>query len=400
MADQPTALGGTQPDRDATLPQVLAYFASTSVITLNWTFPSYSNFDPTVNFDPANQKYGDIKDTTPPIQKTVGQSWSDPAVGQVLNNSGPYAVMVGSGFFQPSRQALANRGGAVAGTTFYVLNAKDGTVLASKDVGSDGINETVDDCSVAAAGCKQLKNGLQTDPVATGPADSRFVTKVYIGDLDGNVWRFNMTLDASFKPTITTTTKLYAAGNDQPIVNSMATVNVGGTNQYIFFGTGGDLLPTTDKTVSYHLLGILDNGVAVPGTKSLDALLTKTPGSSTNINVDERVTSFPAVAGDIVFFTTTTFKPSAPCSTPDAKLYAFTFIGGPAYDSTGDDKITALDKPLVKTIAGERATAPYIVDQHLVFGAGGQISVFGDAQDYNNGVGQAGVRILSWREVR
>ena len=35
-----------------------------------------------------------------------------------------------------------------------------------------------------------------------------------------------------------------------------------------------------------------------------------------------------------------------------------------------------------------------------VFGAGGQISVFGDAQDYNNGVGQAGVRILSWREVR
>jgi hypothetical protein len=26
--------------------------------------------------------------------------------------------------------------------------------------------------------------------------------------------------------------------------------------------------------------------------------------------------------------------------------------------------------------------------------------VFGDSQEYNNGVGQAGVRILSWREVR
>ena len=35
-----------------------------------------------------------------------------------------------------------------------------------------------------------------------------------------------------------------------------------------------------------------------------------------------------------------------------------------------------------------------------VFGAEGQIPVFGDAEDYNNGVGQAGVRILSWREVR
>jgi hypothetical protein len=54
----------------------------------------------------------------------------------------------------------------------------------------------------------------------------------------------------------------------------------------------------------------------------------------------------------------------------------------------------------VKTIAGMRATAPYIVDQHLVFGAGGTVSIYGDSTDYNNGIGQAGVRILSWREVR
>ena len=56
--------------------------------------------------------------------------------------------------------------------------------------------------------------------------------------------------------------------------------------------------------------------------------------------------------------------------------------------------------PLVRTIAGARATAPFIVDQHLVFGAGGNVEMFGDPNDFNNGVGQAGVRILSWREVR
>ncbi len=54
----------------------------------------------------------------------------------------------------------------------------------------------------------------------------------------------------------------------------------------------------------------------------------------------------------------------------------------------------------MKTIAGQRATAPFIVDQHLVFGGAGGISLFGDPNDFNNGVGQAGVRILSWREVR
>jgi hypothetical protein len=112
------------------------------------------------------------------------------------------------------------------------------------------------------------------------------------------------------------------------------------------------------------------------------------------------VTAFPAVAGDIVFFTTTTYKTSSLCSAPDAKLYAVTFTGGAAYDTNNDGTLTSTDTKAVKTIAGQRATAPFIVDQHLVFGTQGNISVFGDPEDFNNGVGQAGVRILSWREVR
>jgi hypothetical protein len=54
----------------------------------------------------------------------------------------------------------------------------------------------------------------------------------------------------------------------------------------------------------------------------------------------------------------------------------------------------------VSTIAGVRATAPFVVDQHLIFAAGDKVEMFGDPNDYNNGVGQVGVRILSWREVR
>ena len=54
----------------------------------------------------------------------------------------------------------------------------------------------------------------------------------------------------------------------------------------------------------------------------------------------------------------------------------------------------------MKTVAGARATAPFVVDQHLVFSTGTKVEMFGDANDYNNGVGQVGVRMLSWREVR
>jgi hypothetical protein len=381
------------------------------LITLNWEFPNYTSFDPTlsvaVHCEPAtgtcdSLPYGDLGVSATPIEKTVGQTWSDPAVGQVLSTSGPYSILIGSGFLPYATQQQAylpaasrTRGGAIAGTTFYILDAKTGTVLSSSDVGNDGVNETVNNCVSNATGCKQMKNALQTDPVATGPSDQRFITKAYIGDLDGNLWRFDISLDSSSKPTITAKSKLFSAGNDQPIFQSMATVNVGGTNQYVFMGTGSDLLPATDKNTVYKLMAVLDSGAAT-GTASFSRLLTK----SSTLSTDERVTAFPAVAGDIVFFTTTTFKTSTPCTAPDANLYAFTFSGGAAYDTNNDGKFSTSDSVLVKTLAGTRATAPFIVDQHLVFGGGGNISMFGDPTDFNNGVGQAGVRILSWREVR
>jgi len=189
-------------------------------------------------------------------------------------------------------------------------------------------------------------------------------------------------------------TKLYDDPLKQPIFASMATVNVGGTQQYIFTGTGSDLLPSPGVSQQYRLLGILDNGAT--GTKTFEYDLVTVD----NTAGDEKVTTFPAVAGDIVFFTTTTFNPATPCTLPTASLYALTFIGGAAYDTNNDGKFSNQDSVLVKSVAGERGTAPFIVDQHLVFGTGGKVQIFGDSADYNNGIGQAGVRILSWREVR
>ena len=121
-----------------------------------------------------------------------------------------------------------------------------------------------------------------------------------------------------------------------------------------------------------------------------------------------------AVDGDIVFFGTTTINPSTPCSPFTANLYAFTFTGGPAYDTNNDGTLTASttsksgktttttagDSTKVFSKSGSRGTSPFIVDQHLVFSAGGELEMFGDPEDFNNGVGQAGVRILSWRMLK
>lgn len=405
---------------------LLAHFGATSAIPFVWSFPRLTSFDPNL------LTYGDVSASASSVEKSVGQTWSDPAVGQVQSASGPYEVFVGSGFLPFSQQNAAHRSGVVAGTTFYVLDIETGVANASRSVGSDGFAETTDSC-VTAGSCMQLKNALQMDPVATGPADSRFVSRVYIGDLDGRVWRMDLSVTNGLT-TVATPVKLWEGAKDQPLFASMATVNVGGSKQYIFIGTGSDLLPslvlndtvggstTPTKLVdtTYKLLVLLDNGASA--TKSAEIALAATDASGE----DEKVTAFPAVAGDIVFFSTTGYYPLEPCDPFDAGLYAFTFIGGPAYDTNGDGKLTTGgttpakrnpnsnaggngngnsssnntskgDTALVQSVRGVRATAPFIVDQHLVFAAGNNIQMFGDPQDFNNGVGQVGVRILSWR---
>ena len=406
-------MGQTVTPTSDTLADVLSYFSSPSSVPLKWAFPQYLHFDYNCTFAGGNcptlSSWGDISIGAPAIAKTVGETWSDPAVGQIGSPSSPYVVLTGSGFLKYSIQQQANRVGTVAGTTFYVLDIATGNVLDSRNVGNDGRGETgalypslstADNCA-AANNCTQLKNALQADPVATGPADSRYITKAYLGDLDGKIWRFDLNLGATGAPIITQTLNLYTISTgsgskawDHPIFSSMATVSIGNSQQYLFVGTGSDLLPSNGVNVQYGLFVILDQGSS--GAQTALIKLTAVDGSGD----DEKVSSFPAVAGDIVFFSTTSYKNVA-CAKPDGNLYAFTFIGGPAYDTDGDGKLTAnKDTPRVKTTAGARATSPFIVDQHLVFGAGNSVEILGDPQDFNNGVGQAGVRILSWREVR
>jgi hypothetical protein len=171
----------------------------------------------------------------------------------------------------------------------------------------------------------------------------------------------------------------------------MASVNVGGSLDYLFFSSGSDSLPSNGVSQAYQMFGVLDtNGT---GVQKFAIPLEAVDGAGG----DEKPSTFPAVAGDITFFSTTTFYPTQPCREPTANLYALTFIGGPAYDTNDTGSVTAADSPKIRSVDTGRATAPFVVDQHLVFASGGKVEILGDPRDYNNGFGQVGVRILSWR---
>src|SRR5439155_10557502 len=105
MTDMASAVSSSSDDISA----VLTYFSDPTKIRLNWSFPKYSNFDPTLG------GFGDISASAPALEKTVGQTWSDPAVGEIYSNSGPFTVLLGSGFLPYTTQQNANRGGTVAG---------------------------------------------------------------------------------------------------------------------------------------------------------------------------------------------------------------------------------------------------------------------------------------------
>jgi len=246
------------------------------------------------------------------------------------------------------------------------------------------------------------KNSVQADPTAAGVPNGYVVQEAYLGDLDGRFYRFGLT-------TTGTITATWSYDTAQPIYASSALMVVGSTEQYVFFSTGSDLLPHATPpapgnggTGPFKLVGLQDLTSSASLKFSHD--LSWPGGSGRNATtVMERPSTSPSVAGDIVFFTTTSEDTAAACSVPLGNLYAFTYLGSAAYATTSGGTVKKGDTPKVSTVEG-RATAPFIVDQHLYFATSGggeaNVQVFGDPNDYNNGVGQVGVRILSWREMR
>lgn len=380
-------------------------------IQFKWSFPNYSSFDPTYtgtftvsDGTPGSRVkvFGDLRSSATYAEKTVGYSWSDPAVGALNTTRSINAVIVGSGYFPAIESLLPGRGPTApsAGNAMYLLNADTGELIGNP---SGGSCPTISSGSGSGVGCVVVddvaangrKNALQADPTAAGANGTYTVSKAYIGDIDGRYWRFTFSDTGSLSVNL-------MADTGAPIYASSALLFVGSADIYMFFATGSDLLPSNAPggTGIFRLYGLKDNGTSALTKFARDlATVTNTNGLATG----ERPSTAPSVAGDIVFYTTTTESAATPCADFSAKLYGLTYAGGAAYDSNNNGTIDNNESPVVSTLAG-RATSPFIVDQHLYFGTAGStganIEAFGDPEDFNNGIGQVGVRILSWREIR
>ena len=120
---------------------------------------------------------------------TMGETWSIPMVAYVdknlpVYNGKDYVLFVGSGY------------GAVGeGTNFYTLDALSGEVLASVDVGSrSGFTDYRNALAANAVGF----NPKVFDLLKTVHPAAAQITRVYISDVHGRVWKF-LTRDPGVK---------------------------------------------------------------------------------------------------------------------------------------------------------------------------------------------------------
>jgi hypothetical protein len=427
---------GVAPEADgiAAVGAMLEKFdAPNESILFKWAYPDYSHFDPSysatfscktgasdtpcvldttlgahVTPDTKVRLFGDLKATAPYAEKTVGFTWSDPAIGSLDGTRTTTAVIVGSGYFPDIETLIPGRGASApkAGNAIYLIDADTG--LPVGNTGS-ATCPAVTSGSGSGSGCVNVgdvsngrKNALQADPSAAGDNGSYVVSKAFMGDTDGKYWRFAFTPAGSISALMMTDTS-------QPIYASSALLFIGSTDVYMFFATGSDLLPVTAPggTGTFKLYGLKDLFPSAPATvmftRGLDTVTAVASPAGGTLANGERPSAAPSVAGDIVFFTTTVENASTPGADFVSRLYAVTYRGAAAYDSNGNGQLDSGESPVAATVAG-RATAPFIVDQHLYFGTtgttGANVEGFGDPEDFNNGIGQVGVRILSWREIR
>jgi type IV pilus assembly protein PilY1 len=372
----------------------------------------------------GNKYYAlDITDTSNPLylwsfgDTNLGETWSEPAIGKVrmADDTDKWVAFIGGGF--DSTHASYNSG-VKTSEAFFVIDLSDGTKLWEYYNATGSTDD------------RQYMNfSIPAAPTAVDLNNDGYIDRVYIGDVGGQLWKFNVaptggaTLSGSLI-TNWTGKRLFAAASSQtnpPAAGeyyptqaiyfppSLAYDATG--NLWIFLGTGDRYHP--NNTASNRFYGIKENTNMTNGSPLTESSLTNmstggtiTQGWYVPLASNEKVLASSDVFNSIVLFTTFTPVTAAVCGTGggDAKLYAINMsTGDAALDLTtgavlaaGQSALTAAktigtgipSKPIViMSQSGNRAT-PYVITGTT------------NQQIANTQIPQIAVRrLVGWREV-
>jgi hypothetical protein len=334
-------------------------------------------------------------------QETMGETWSTPVVGRITQSGTPrWVAFMGSGY--------DNIGQGVAGKFFYAVRIDTGEVIWDTSV-------TEVDTSLFTAPRVPYSNIQATIVGSPSLVDTNadgYVNSVYVGDLDGRLYRLDVTSSLLSSWTFTA---LYSDSNNYPIITKPAVwidPYSDTKTPKIYFGTGGDDAAPADR--DYSFVAITDLGAAGAGvdwylgnSTALDIVSDKSVGS---LGTGYKVWADPVVADFTVYFTTLrgSIENVNPClNLGDAgRLYSRQLrvsggipIGGSALRTTSTvpaEYLQMVSKARRAVTLGEiqRTPAPESISKREVF-----------IQEYNSTIEMlanpvaALLQIKSWREI-
>ncbi len=300
------------------------YFALDITNTLSpqylWEFPHPG--------DPMINDYNDF------LNNKIGESWSEPAIGRVKIESGSnlvekWVAFIGGGF-DPNEKRDTD---ATVGKAFFVIDMRTGEIIKE------------------FSGLSGITHAFAAPPTAVDTNLDGFIDKVYIGDLGGQMWVFDVSFNEATKKSNSQWTgkRLFVA----PVSSSekhniyyqpaVAFDNYG--NPWVYFGTGDRENPKDATNPRERFYAVKDDGQGTyPRTESnlsdVTSLNTfdqvQDPLKGWYIKLEksgqslEKVLAKPVVFYHLLYFTTYTYTESAnPCYAGGvSKLYVVEFLSG------------------------------------------------------------------------
>jgi type IV pilus assembly protein PilY1 len=361
----------------------------------------------------------DITDTTSPVflwsftDDRMAETWSEPAIGKVkIGTNDQYVMFVGGGYNTDSNN--------LTGKAFFVVDLATGAPVWSYDgtVSGDGT---------------YMKFSLAANPTAVDIDNNGYVDHVYIGDIGGQLWKFDVSqTDAStwkgrrlFAATPSQPDPPVGGGEYYPAQGFYAAPTLAFDNSnhvWVYIGSGDRNHP--NNTSSNRFYGIRDadmtypNGVASGNTLTESMLVdvSNSTGSDTT-DIDgwffQLGANEKAFAAGNVFNNTVLFSGFTPATTVtceggggDARLYAVQMTTGyAAMNFSTGQALTTTDHTVAKsTQIGTGIASMPVVIVNPPAGSGSAsasaITATTNQQLPNNPVPSPGFlkQVRSWRE--
>jgi hypothetical protein len=221
---------------------------------------------------------------------TLGETWSVPAIGKVMQSSTTrWVAFMGSGYDNNPSYTCGNR--------FYTVRIDTGAALVTKTASNVNTNASLfpwryTDIYVAIPG----------SPTAIDKDSNGYIDSVYVGDLDGRMWK----LDTSSTSTSNWTfTAIYTDRLNYPIITKPAVwLNPVDPSApaHIYFGTGGDDRAPSDRNYAFLALVASDSPyiewyLGNAGDLGLSASL-----ATGALSTGEKVWADPIISDNTVYF--------------------------------------------------------------------------------------------------